>query len=838
MDLWLYVYGNGDFVLNILTSVNFFMKNAMSFFKLAAMLSLGFFAFEATGVLPTRGYDWARFIRMYVIMALFVITPYPGKINVHDVITNQDRVLNVSDKKIPFGLIFPTAIASTIANRLINLYQQNFEIDSNLNYTYSGMNFGANFITALDSADSYNGNFNYNFDQYMQNCGFPLINKQGAFSELRDSKDIFATLAKYTSNARFVQNVDFNEGKTNIVMPCSDALNKITTWYNNNQNKIMQENAQMMGATTSQYDRFINSANATSSTLLGISQGASTALKQAIGMNMMMASLKNGAHAVGNGTLALAAYDAEAFQEYKKSSELSGSASARSVPILVGIAFTLLFFLYPVMIFMAIAMGSYKVIGMFFQVIVCINLIPLMYEIINYMTTFYLQKKLGVLVITGQGYTYDLSASIYSFTDNMIIASNWLAASTPILAWALVSGAQMVVSSAFSSINNHAQSRAESAGNDLARGNQNFGNTTMDNHSFNNLSGNKLDDQFSMNSGDAMMKQNTGYGVRTNIGGNNFDVQYKDQLNTGVNLSQMAQHSLQNSLDSTKRESSNIGKQWQDQAQRLHNMSNDINSGQEWTKSLSASERDDIRHSDDISSRLGMSFLGSGVSSSSADSVNKDLSKAREIASRLSHSTNQHVSDAFSNSSSLINTSSQNVEQSVATSRALSDMKSNSAGVNSDFTTDWANTVRGQGIDPKAMTMEQQHASASAYANEYLHKQYGIKDDILKPNTTVSNPTQGKSISGIGIQDVDHQVQYSLANEQKHMNQNQSADKSNIQDHPAQIVKKQIDQASQLPQDVAGTAMDAITHPDRFFNVDTSMPKAQPADSNKPQIPD
>lgn len=836
MDLWLYVYGNGDFILNILTSVNFFMRNAMSFFKLAAMLSLAFFAFEATGVFPSRGYDWSRFLRLYVLMAVFVMTPYPGKITIHDVITNEDRVLNLADNKIPFGLIFPTAIASTIANRLINLYQQNFEIDSNLNYTYSGMNFGANFIAALDNANAYDGNFNYNFDQYMQNCGFPLVNKQGAMSELRNSKDIFATLAKYTSSSRFVQNVDFTEGKTNIIMSCSDALTKIINWYDNNQNQIMQNNAQMMGTPTSQYERFINSANATSSVLLGISQGASAALKQAIGMNMMMASLKNGAQSASNGTLALAAYDAEAFQEYKKSSELAGSSSARSVPILVGIAFTLLFFLYPVMVFMAIAVGSYKVIGMFFRIIVCINLIPLMYEIINYMTTFYLQKKLGTLTITGQGYTYDLSASIYSFTDNMIIASNWLAASTPILAWAIVSGAQTAVSSVFGHINDPAKNMAEQAGKELALGNQNIGNSSIDNYSSNNLSSNKFDDQFSANSGDAMMKQNTGHGVRTNIGGNNFDVQYKDQLMTGINLSQMAQHSLQNSLDNTHRESSNIGKQWQEQAQRLHNMSNDINSGQDWTKSLSASERDDIQNMSKLSTDIGVGFMRNNIQSGASDTISKDLSKAREISNRMSYSSNQHVSDAFSNSNSLINNSSYNVEQSLATSRALSDMKSNSAGVNSDFTTDWANNLRGHGVDPKSMTTEQQHVSASAYANEYLHKQYGIKDSIVSPSTNpVPNYASGKAVSSNGIQDVNNQSASNFASEQAVMNDTQAKVKSNIQDHPAQVIKNQISQASQAPQDVIGTAMDVITHPDRLNNPSTNNKNTR---NTTPQIPD
>ena len=111
----------------------------------------------------------------------------------------------------------------------------------------------------------------------------------------------------------------------------------------------------------------------------------------------------------------------------------------------------------------------------------------------------------------------------------------------------------------------------------------------------------------------------------------------------------------------------------------------------------------------------------------------------KDISSRLSHSTNQHVSDAFSNSSSLINTSSHNLEQSVATSRALSDMKSNSAGVNSDFTTDWANNLRAQGIDPKAMSTEQQHASANAYVSEYLHKNYGIKDHLATPSASHHN---------------------------------------------------------------------------------------------------
>jgi hypothetical protein len=61
MDLTMYVYGNGDFIMNVLASVSFFMKNAISFFKLATVLSIMVFMVESLGILPSRGYDWMKF---------------------------------------------------------------------------------------------------------------------------------------------------------------------------------------------------------------------------------------------------------------------------------------------------------------------------------------------------------------------------------------------------------------------------------------------------------------------------------------------------------------------------------------------------------------------------------------------------------------------------------------------------------------------------------------------------------------------------------------------------------------------------------------------------------
>ena len=766
MDLWLYVYGNGDFIYDILTSVNFFMNHARSFFALSALLSLVMFAVESTGMLPTRGYDWSKFIKVYMLISIFVMTPYPGKVNVHDVITNQDRVFNFKDGKLPFGLIFPIATVSTVMNRLINLYQQNFEIDENLNYSYSGMNFGANFIQSLDNVDSYDANFNYNLDQYMQNCGFPLINKAGALSELRASTDIFATLAKYTSAARFVQQVDFTEGKTIIVKPCSQSLNEINTYYENNKDKILQNNARRMGISdASGYDRFLNSANASASTLLSISQGAAAALKQAIGMNMLMASLKNGAQSVGNGTLALAAYDAEQFQQYKTTSVLSGAASARTIPILVAIGFALLFFLYPIMIFLAITMGSYRAIGVFLQIVIGINLIPLIYEVLNYLTTFYLEKKLGV-VISGQGFSYDVSTSLYSFTDNMIVAGNYLATATPLIAYAIVTGSSMALTSVFSHINDPAKNQANSVGHEFGLGNQNLGNTTIDSHTSNNMQGNKLDEQLSTNSGAPIMKTTTPGGVNTNVAGQNYDVNYKSDLLATPNFAQMASSSLENRLSHSKEQMGALSKQWGQQSQRLHDLSNSIQSGQGSSISSGSEEAKNIQHAQSLASNiqgtLGVSAMGSSASgqivSSSKDNLSRNLNEYQRYANQLSHSSDKAVRDAFSNSNSLTTTSSNTVQEAVSTSQALSDVNTNQSSINTNFSNDFNSYLRSQGFDPTQMSASEQTVAAQEFVASKINHQYGIRTDLHSPSSstagveTLSGSQASDQITSNGIQ--------------------------------------------------------------------------------------
>lgn len=763
MEYTIHVYGNGDFFYTVMTSAAFFMNSAKSFFLLATILGLVFFAFEATGVMPSRGYDWMKFVKTYVIMSVFVLTPFIEPVNIHDVITDDNRVVNLQNNKLPFGLVLPFVFTSKVIYTLINLYQQNFEIDSNLNYTYSGMNFGANFIQSLDNATSYDKNFDYDLDQYLQNCGFPLMYKKGLLSTLTSSPDILATLKANSSDGRWVQQIELSSGNR-MIMSCQDAINAINAYYTNHSDAILKKNVQMMGISTGNgYDRFLNAANATATSLMNISQGASAAMKQAISMNMIMASIKDGAHAVGNGNLALAAYDAEQFQQYKTTSMLNGAAAARTVPILVATALAILVFLYPIMIFLAIVAGSYRAIGIFLQILLAVNLMPLIFEILNYITTFYLQKKLGI-IIQGGAYTYDISTSLYSFTDNMITAGNYLVASTPIIAYAVVSGSSMALTSVFGQINDPAKSQSAKVGEEYSHGTQNLGNTSIDNHSSNNVQSNKLDDQISTTSGVPIQREYTPTGMVTNQGGEKYFSQGKSDLDTNIDLAQTRSHMLSNAQESNTRTMNSLGDQWSSQASKLNSLMKAANNHDSWADNLSVSDRDSLNRAYNLSSKFsaagGASWNGNGITFSgggeASDSAAKNLDSVRNIAHNMSNSKDETIRNEGTRLLNLANNSSYAVEQAANITKALSDSESTQTGVHTNYTKQFTDWMESNGLNPldQNMTPTQRARLAGQFVADNLATEWKVDKKLtnpLSPND-IRNPTKGHQVNPNDVQ--------------------------------------------------------------------------------------
>lgn len=470
----------------------------------------------------------------------------------------------------------------------------------------------------------------------------------------------------------------------------------------------------------------------------------------------MMASLKNGALGVGNGSLALAAYDAEQFQQYKSTGALSGEASSRTIPVLVGVGFALLFLLYPIIIFMAISMGNYRGIGVYFQLLIGINLIPLIYELLNFITTFYLQKKLST-VIVGQGFSYEVSTTLYSLTDNMIVAGNYLATATPLIAYAIVTGSAFALTSVFSHINDPAKSQSAQVGDQMAKGNQSIGNTSIDTSSYNNLNSNKLDNQPGLSTGSPMMKFQSPDGTHTNFNGKDFWIQNQSQLRNSVDLDSSVSKSLSNNLAQSHQEMGSLSKQWGNESRRMSDLANNESSTDTNTLADGRNKRDvlmdqsrlgkNIHNALDAYAQAGfeMPFIkgtgfgakasaGTGWTKEKSDALSHDLEKYQQNAKALAYSKGEASNDVFTSGASLAQTTSQTVTDTINKEKLLSEMQNTSSSVRSDLTTDFANYLDKQGINPIEFddTLKQREY-AEQYLKEEVYPKYGIGNNLEKP---------------------------------------------------------------------------------------------------------
>ena len=313
------------------------------------------------------------------------------------------------------------------------------------------------------------------------------------------------------------------------------------------------------------------------------------------------------------------------------------------------------------------------------------------------------------------------------------------------------------------------------------------------------------------------MKNTTPGGIQTNVGGQNYDINYKSDLLATPNFAQMATHSLENSLRHSQDQMSQLGHQWGALSERAHNLSNGISSGQSSLSGVSSDEARSIQHAQALATKIGADIsaggklFGSGITASGGvnstmtDNLNNSLSEYRKISNDLSHSSNQEIRDAFSNTSTLTDTTSHTLQQAVSQSQALSDIKSNQTSVNTNLSNDYSNYLRSQGYEPTQMTATQQASQAQSFMENIVNPTYGIKSNLTEPKSTISENTRGQPrVDAQGLIRPEA-ISSNTVNTDK-------VDKAmqNFKDHQGNILGNQILEQGSTMHHMSGDAMDLV----------------------------
>ncbi len=149
--------------------------------------------------------------------------------------------------------------------------------------------------------------------------------------------------------------------------------------------------------------------------------------------------------------------------------------------------------------------------------------------------------------------------------------------------------------------------------------------------------------------------------------------------------------------------------------------------------------------------------------------------------------------------------------------------------------------MRAQGIDPKAMKIEQQHASASSYVGEYLHKNYGIKDNLAAPLANHHNAVMpsAPNAKGLNLPSDGSTIAVDINKAQARVN----AGVNNFNENPGNIAGNQVVEQVKTGADAlknlggaSGKVLYDIAHPDRVLPT-TNTNKSQ-SNQGKNEIPD
>lgn len=256
--------------------------------------------------------------------------------------------------------------------------------------------------------------------------------------------------------------------------------------------------------------------------ILNASQAASDIIKQQMFINMWkeagatIPQMTNDPAAV---QVALATTQAAATANlaYKTSAALADDVMPRMHNIFEGIAYAI----FPIMMILAIASAGrsgFAVIKNYFVVLASLALWPLFYAIINFYSTMATAKKVQAIAQATNGLAIQTADAVGSaLIDDQALIGHMITM-VPLLAWAMMKGGEMAMTSAIGHALAPTNSSAQQQSG-IALGNVGMGNASMDTSSVNQTHANKLDTDLSMKGGQTTLRDSHGNAYTTTASG-------------------------------------------------------------------------------------------------------------------------------------------------------------------------------------------------------------------------------------------------------------------------------------------------------------------------------
>lgn len=472
-------------------------------FRVVAMLS--FLVFVA-GLAVNKSQEPFEFFRWLIIVVMVHTVLLVPKADVV-LIDRTGSAPPTVRSNVPVGLAFFASITSHVGDALTRAFETVFALPDDLQFQKNGMMFGNTILVDSLQAVPTNPAFRDDLVKFINSCTYyDMIAGRISQDDFARSEDVW-TMMGNTSNTL---STPISTAPTGSML-CSDAYTNIANRWAAETTATMQTRGRVLnpGAPSNAAAGALLSTQITNTytQLTNISQAATTMLRQNMALNSVRDSQMVSAQRLDSPSSAIVgAAQAQAEMTANTNYLTMARVAERAGPVIRNVVELICYAVFPLIILLLIVAGEHagKVFKGYVMSLVWIQLIPPLYAVLNFaMTSASRHNLIGIaesstaaaavtLVNIGQLSQRGLSESAIA---------GYLTLSLPLIAWALVKGGEIGGAALFSAVMAPATGGGSAAANQMATGNVNQGNVSLDTTATNNVNSNKYDTAPSIASG-------------------------------------------------------------------------------------------------------------------------------------------------------------------------------------------------------------------------------------------------------------------------------------------------------------------------------------------------
>lgn len=490
MAVEIFTYSNGDVAKQVMNAIAVLFKSD----SFASMISIcALFAVVATALhfFIKRDHNAImKWCAVYFAVPLLAMNT-TATVQITDLTnpTGNYRVDNV-----PAIVAYPASWASHYMYATTQTVEDIFHVPDDQQYSKTGMMFGSELYKLSRQSEIENTQLKGYWQHYISSCirGDMLLNNKYTWRDLASAPDIWDFLATHNPSPLRAIQMGFDDYPT-----CKEALPRLKQLFQADSAKsIKLLGSWIYGEKATSQQSFLNTSISSGyQKYANISQSASQITLQ----NMTINALRNGLAddaAVSNNTAAAFNY---AYTQNKMQTTSMWAGMALQAREFLPMLQSILFLLFSSVAFLVVAIAmipslTFQVLGNYFKGFIYLGTWPVMFALINFIMTTRLSLNATEITNIYGGITLSNVDPLQEMHSRYAAMTGFLMMSVPTLIVPLImKGGASVMSSMshqfagmMSSVN--ARTSASAASGDI-----NLGNAQVDNYSYNNTNGNKID---------------------------------------------------------------------------------------------------------------------------------------------------------------------------------------------------------------------------------------------------------------------------------------------------------------------------------------------------------